>query len=41
VIPIKYNLRSLRARWVTSLMTVFGAALVVWASVLAFNLERV
>lgn len=37
-VPLKYNLRSLRARWVTSLMTVFGAALVVWASVLAFGL---
>jgi putative ABC transport system permease protein len=38
MIPIKYNLRSLRARWVTSLMTIFGTALVVWATVLAFGL---
>lgn len=38
VIPLKYILRSLRARWVTSAMTVFGTALVVWASVLAFGL---
>src|SRR5258708_38564266 len=38
MIPLKYNLRSLRARWVTSLMTIFGTALVVWATVLAFGL---
>ncbi|HEV3342323.1 MAG TPA: ABC transporter permease [Pirellulales bacterium] len=38
MIPLKYNLRSLRARWTTSLMTVFGTALVVWATVLAFGL---
>ena len=38
MIPLKYILRSLRARWVASLMTVFGTALVVWASVLAFGL---
>ena len=24
VVPIKYNIRSLRARWVSSLMTVLG-----------------
>lgn len=38
MVPLKYTLRSLRARWVTSLMTVFGAALVVWATALAFGL---
>ena len=38
MIPLRYNLRSLRARWVTSLMTIFGTALVVWATVLAFGL---
>lgn len=38
MLPLKYNLRSLRARWTTSLMTVFGTALVVWATVLAFGL---
>lgn len=38
MVPLKYNLRSLRARWVGSLMTVLGTALVVWASVLAFML---
>lgn len=37
-VPLKYNLRSLRARWVSSVMTVCGGALVVWASVLAFGL---
>ncbi|HWB11599.1 MAG TPA: ABC transporter permease [Pirellulales bacterium] len=38
MLPLKYNIRSLRARWTTSLMTVFGTALVVWATVLAFGL---
>jgi putative ABC transport system permease protein len=38
VIPLKYNLRNLRVRWVTTLMTVLGTALVVWASVLTFGL---
>ncbi len=38
MVPIKYNVRSLRARWVSSLMTVLGTGLVVWASILAFGL---
>ncbi|MEX2119841.1 MAG: ABC transporter permease [Pirellulales bacterium] len=38
MVPVKYNLRSLRARWVASLLTVLGTGLVVWASVLAFGL---
>ena len=38
MIPAKYNIRNLRVRWVTTLMTVLGTALVVWASVLAFGL---
>ena len=38
MVPIKYNIRSLRTRWVSSLMTVLGTGLVVWASVLAFGL---
>ena len=38
MVPLKYNIRSLRARWVSSLMTVLGTGLVVWASVLAFGL---
>jgi len=39
MVPLKYILFSLRARWVGSLMTVLGTALVVWASVLAFGLS--
>ncbi|MFO0915836.1 MAG: FtsX-like permease family protein [Pirellulales bacterium] len=38
MIPIKYNLRNLAVRWVTTLMTVLGTGLVVWASVLTFGL---
>jgi putative ABC transport system permease protein len=38
VIPIKYTLRNLRARWVTTLLTALGIALVVFASVLSFGL---
>jgi putative ABC transport system permease protein len=38
VIPAKYNLRNLRVRWVTTVMTVVGTGLVVWASVLTFGL---
>jgi len=38
MVPLKYNLRSLRARKVGSLMTIFGTGMVVWASVFAFGL---
>jgi putative ABC transport system permease protein len=38
MIPLKYNLRNLRVRWATTLMTVLGTALVVWSIVLAFGL---
>lgn len=38
MIPVKYNLRNLKVRWVTTLMTVIGTGLVVWASVLSFGL---
>lgn len=38
MIPFKYNIRNLRVRWVTTLMTVIGTGLVVWASVLSFGL---
>src|SRR5262245_11284134 len=38
MIPAKYNLRNLRVRWVTTVMTVLGTGLVVWASVLSFGL---
>lgn len=37
-VPIKYNLRNLRVRWTTTLMTVLGIGLVVWASVIAVGL---
>jgi putative ABC transport system permease protein len=39
MIPVKYNLRNLRVRWVTTLMTVVGTGLVVWATVLSFGLS--
>lgn len=38
MVPAKYNLRNLRVRWVTTLMTVLGTGLVVWATVLTFGL---
>jgi putative ABC transport system permease protein len=38
MIPVKYNVRNLRVRWVTTLMTVLGTGLVVWATVLTFGL---
>lgn len=38
MIPIRYNLRNLRVRWATSLMTILGIGLVVWASVIAVGL---
>lgn len=38
VIPLKYNIRSLRVRWVTTLLTVIGIGVVVFASVLTFGM---
>lgn len=38
MIPAKYNVRNLRVRWVTTLMTVISTGLVVWATVLTFGL---
>jgi putative ABC transport system permease protein len=38
MIPVKYNLRSLRVRWVTTLMTVTAILIVVWVTVLTFGL---
>jgi putative ABC transport system permease protein len=38
VIPVKYNLRNLRVRWVTTLMTAVFTGLLVCASVLVFGL---
>ena len=38
MIPLKYTIRNLRVRWVTTLMTVLAIGLVVWTSVLTFGL---
>lgn len=38
MIPLKYTLRNLQARWMTTLMTALGTGLVVFASVLSFGL---
>lgn len=38
MVPIKYNVRNLHTRWVTTLMTVLGIGLVVWSSVLTFGM---
>jgi putative ABC transport system permease protein len=38
MIPIKYNLRNLRVRWVTTVMTVLGTGAVVWCSCLLFGM---
>lgn len=40
MVPIKYNVRNLRVRWVTTLMTVLATALVVFASVLTFGMTN-
>lgn len=39
MVPLKYNLRSLRARKVGSLMTILATGMVVWASIFAFGLH--
>jgi putative ABC transport system permease protein len=39
MVPLKYNVRSLRARKVGSLMTILGVGMVVWASIFAFGLS--
>lgn len=38
MIPVKYNLRNLRVRWVTTALTILGTAMVVWSSCLTFSL---
>ena len=38
MIPLKYNLRNLRVRWKTTLMTVLATGLVVWATCFLFSL---
>jgi putative ABC transport system permease protein len=37
MIPLKYNVRNLRVRWVTTLLTVLGTGLVVWSSCILFG----
>ncbi len=37
MIPIKYNLRNLRERWVTTLLTVIATGIVVWVTVIVFG----
>jgi putative ABC transport system permease protein len=39
MIPVKYTMRNLRARWVTTLLTACGTGMVVFASVLSFGLS--
>jgi putative ABC transport system permease protein len=38
MIPLKYNTRNLRERWITTILTVLGTGLVVWSSCLLFSL---
>ena len=40
MVPLKYNIRNLSARWVTTLMTVLAIALVVFISVLTFGMSQ-
>lgn len=40
MIPLKYNVRNLRVRWITTLMTVVGTGMVVWAMALTFGLTE-
>jgi putative ABC transport system permease protein len=38
MLPLKYTIRNLRVRWVTTLMTLLATAMVVWVSVLTFGM---
>src|SRR6516165_6520726 len=38
MIPLKYNVRNLRVRWVSTVMTVLGTGIVVWSSCILFGL---
>ncbi len=38
MVPLKYNVRNLRARWVNTLMTVLGTGMIVWSSCALFSL---
>ena len=40
MLPVKYNIRNLYVRWVTTSMTAMATGLVVWASVLTFGLAH-
>ena len=40
MVPLKYNIRSIRARKIGSLMTILGVGMVVWACVFAFGLSE-
>jgi putative ABC transport system permease protein len=40
MVPLKYNIRSLRARKIGSLMTILGVGMVVWACIFAFGLSE-
>src|SRR4051812_7742226 len=38
MVPLKYNVRNLRVRWVNTLMTVLGTGMIVWSSCALFSL---
>ena len=38
MIPLKYNVRNLKVRWKTTVMTTLGTGLVVWSSCILFGL---
>jgi putative ABC transport system permease protein len=38
MIPLKYNVRNLRVRWVNTLLTVVGTGAIVWSSCILFSL---
>ena len=38
MVPLKYNVRNLRVRWKTTVMTMLGTGLVVWSSCILFGM---
>ena len=38
MVPLKYNVRNLRVRWVNTMMTVLGTGMIVWSSCSLFSL---
>jgi putative ABC transport system permease protein len=40
MIPLKYNVRNLRVRWVTTLMTVASTGLIIWIMVITFGMTE-